>query len=131
MVGSTFFAGVALLILIAPFELTLPLLRLPRQSVSKLEAAVVCAFICGAAAVVGSRGIFAWWTPRTTPWIAPPLAIAVASPLSPVSPTTAFSLLQRGLGRLARLTAPAPLTPLIPLLTPQAAAVPTDQSSFK
>ena len=30
-----------------------------------------------------------------------------------------------------RLTAPAPPTPLIPLLTPQAAAVPTDQASLK
>jgi radical SAM superfamily enzyme YgiQ (UPF0313 family)/glycosyltransferase involved in cell wall biosynthesis len=39
--------------------------------------------------------------------------------------------LRRRLGRLARLTAAAPPMPLIPLLTPQAAAVPTDQSSFK
>jgi anaerobic magnesium-protoporphyrin IX monomethyl ester cyclase len=39
--------------------------------------------------------------------------------------------LRRRLDRLARLTAAAPPTPLIPLLTPQAAAVPTDQSSFK
>ena len=41
------------------------------------------------------------------------------------------AVLQRRLGRLARLTAPAPPTPLIPLLTPQAAAVPTDQSTLK
>jgi anaerobic magnesium-protoporphyrin IX monomethyl ester cyclase len=41
------------------------------------------------------------------------------------------ALLQRRLSRLARLTAAAPPTPLIPLLTPQAAAVPTDQSSLK
>jgi anaerobic magnesium-protoporphyrin IX monomethyl ester cyclase len=41
------------------------------------------------------------------------------------------SLLQRRLSRLARLTAAAPPTPLIPLLTPQAAAMPTDQSSLK
>jgi anaerobic magnesium-protoporphyrin IX monomethyl ester cyclase len=40
-------------------------------------------------------------------------------------------LLQRRLSRLARLTAPAPPTPLIPLLTPQAAAMPTDQASLK
>ena len=45
MVGSTFFAGVALLTLVAPFELTAPLLSLPRQSVSNLEAAVLCAFV--------------------------------------------------------------------------------------
>jgi len=41
------------------------------------------------------------------------------------------SVLQRRLSRLARLTAAMPSTPLIPLLTPQAAAVPTDQSSLK
>ena len=39
--------------------------------------------------------------------------------------------LRRRLGRLQRLTASAPPTPLIPLLTPQAAAVPTDQASLK
>jgi anaerobic magnesium-protoporphyrin IX monomethyl ester cyclase len=41
------------------------------------------------------------------------------------------AVLQRRLSRLARLTAPAPPIPLIPLLTPQAAAVPTDQSALK
>ncbi|HKB10827.1 MAG TPA: glycosyltransferase [Vicinamibacterales bacterium] len=39
--------------------------------------------------------------------------------------------LRRRLNRLARLTAAVPPTPLIPLLSPQAAAMPTDQSSFK
>jgi radical SAM superfamily enzyme YgiQ (UPF0313 family)/glycosyltransferase involved in cell wall biosynthesis len=41
------------------------------------------------------------------------------------------SVLQRRLSRLARLTAAVPPTPLVPLLTPQAAAMPTDQSSLK
>jgi hypothetical protein len=41
------------------------------------------------------------------------------------------SLLRRRLGRLARLTAAAPPMPLIPLLTPQAAAMPTDQSALE
>jgi anaerobic magnesium-protoporphyrin IX monomethyl ester cyclase len=40
-------------------------------------------------------------------------------------------LLHRRLSRLERLTAPAPPTPLIPVLTPHAAAVPTDQTSLK
>jgi radical SAM superfamily enzyme YgiQ (UPF0313 family)/glycosyltransferase involved in cell wall biosynthesis len=39
--------------------------------------------------------------------------------------------LRRRLGRLERLTASAAPTPLIPLLTPQAAAMPTDQSSLE
>jgi len=40
-------------------------------------------------------------------------------------------LLRRRLSRLARLTALTPPKPLLPMLTPQAAAVPTDQSSLK
>ena len=35
MVGTICFAGVALLTLVAPFELTAPVLRLPSQSVSR------------------------------------------------------------------------------------------------
>jgi anaerobic magnesium-protoporphyrin IX monomethyl ester cyclase len=41
------------------------------------------------------------------------------------------ALLHRRLNRLERLTAAARPTPLVPLLTPQAAAVPTDQASVK
>ena len=41
------------------------------------------------------------------------------------------SVLQRRLSRLARLKAPAPSTPMVPLLTPHAAAVPTDQATLK
>ncbi len=41
------------------------------------------------------------------------------------------SVLRRRLGRLARLTAAAAPMPLIPLLTPQAAAVPTEQSALE
>src|SRR5476649_92981 len=70
MAGTTLFAGVALLTLVAPFELTEPLLRLPRQSVSNLEAAVLCAFACGAAALVWSRRLPVWRTPLTQPWSA-------------------------------------------------------------
>src|SRR6266705_5240717 len=52
--GATAFAGVALLTLAAPFELTEPLLRLPRQSVSSLEMALLLAFAGWGAALVFS-----------------------------------------------------------------------------
>jgi anaerobic magnesium-protoporphyrin IX monomethyl ester cyclase len=45
--------------------------------------------------------------------------------------TVLAALLHRRLNRLERLTAAARPTPLVPLLTPQAAAVPTDQASVK
>jgi hypothetical protein len=84
MVGTTFFAGVALLTLVAPFELTEPLLRLPRQSVTNLEAAVLCTFACGAAALVWSRRLPDWRTPLTQPWGALLLAMLVAVRGAPV-----------------------------------------------
>jgi hypothetical protein len=95
MVGSTFFAGVVLLTLIAPFEATTPLLRLPRQSVSNLEAAVLCAFVFAAAAVAWSRRLPEWRTPLTAPWAALLLAMLVASAVSPVSRVNALHMTGR------------------------------------
>jgi len=95
MVGITFFAGVALLTLVAPFELTAPLMRLPRQSVSNLEAAVLSAFVCGGAALVWAHRWPRWRTPLTAPWLALLLAMAVASAVSPVSPVNAFHMTGR------------------------------------
>lgn len=95
MVGSTFFAGVALLTLVAPFELTAPLLRLPRQSVSSLEAAVLCAFASATAALVWSRRLPAWRTPLTLPWVALLAALLVSSVVSPVSRINALHMTGR------------------------------------
>ena len=95
MVGTTLFAGVALLTLVAPFEMTEPLLRLPRQSVSNLEAAVLCAFACGAAALAWSRRLPDWRTPLTRPWVALLLAMLVASAVSPVSRMNALHMTGR------------------------------------
>ena len=78
-------AAVALLTLVAPFELTEPLLRMPRQSVTSLEAAVLIAFAGWAVAIVTSRRLPEWRTPLTLPWIALLLAMFVASIASPVS----------------------------------------------
>src|SRR5258708_32079168 len=55
MAETTAFAGVALLTLAAPFELTEPLLRLPRQSVSSLELAIMLAFAGWGATLVFGR----------------------------------------------------------------------------
>ena len=92
MVGTACFVGVAALTLLAPFELTAPLLRLPRQSVSNLEAAIVCAGVVAALALVGARRLPVWRTPLTLPWVALLLAMLVASALSPVSRVNAFHM---------------------------------------
>jgi O-Antigen ligase len=95
MFGTTVFLGVALLTLVAPFELTEPLLRFPRQSVSSLEAAVLCAFTLWGVAAVSSRRLPEWRTPLTLPWLALFLAMAVASAASPVSRINAFHMTGR------------------------------------
>lgn len=94
---TTAFAGVALLTLVAPFELTSPLLRLPRQSVSNLEAALLFAFAAWGLALVWARRFPHWRTPLTVPWVALLTAMAVASAASPVSRMNAFHMT----GRLA------------------------------
>lgn len=91
------FAGVALLALVAPFETTAPLVRLPLQSVSNLEAAVVFACLLGAAAVLARRLLLASATPIATPWIAFIAVCAVAAVASPVSRVNALHMT----GRLA------------------------------
>jgi O-antigen ligase len=95
MVGITCFAGVAFLTLVAPFELTEPLLRLPRQSVSNLEAAVLCVFACGTASAAWSRRLPDWRTPLTQPWVALLLAMLAASVVSPVSRMNALHVTGR------------------------------------
>ena len=120
MVDSTCIAGVALLTLIAPFELTSALLRLPKQWVSNLEAAVLCAFVCAAAAVAWSRRAPLWRTPLTAPWLVLLAATAAAAARSPVSSTNAFHMTGR-LGAAAGSSGSPPT----------AAAMPTDQASLK
>ena len=89
------FAGVALLTLAAPFELTAPLVRLPRQSISSLEAAVIAAFAAAAIAAVRTRRLPQWRTPLTAPWIALLAAMLVASLASPVSRLNALHMTGR------------------------------------
>jgi anaerobic magnesium-protoporphyrin IX monomethyl ester cyclase len=87
-----------------------------------LHALVHAEFRAGKSKRVASRAIARPWT------LGRRHARAAANV---VYQTAKVSLLRRRLSRLARLTAPAPPIPLIPLLTPQAAAMPTDQSSLK
>jgi len=101
MVGSTCFGGVVLLALVAPFELTAPLVRLPGQSVSNVEVAVLCACLCAAAAFLWSGRLGDVVSPFTLTWAALLVAMTVASAMSPVSRVNAFHMTGRaaaGLG---------------------------------
>jgi O-antigen ligase len=97
MGSFTLFAGVALVTLAAPFELTTPLVRLPRQSISSLETAVLAAFAAAAIATVRARRLPDWRTPLTAPWVALLAAMLIASLASPVSRLNALHMT----GRLA------------------------------
>jgi hypothetical protein len=92
---SAAFLGVALLALVAPFEVTAPLVRLPAQSISNLEAAVVFACLLGAAAVLARRLLRASITPIVAPWCAFLAACALAAWLSPVSRVNALHMTGR------------------------------------
>ena len=63
------------------------------------------------------------------PWTVRPLHVRQVIGAS--SHAIHAAVLQRRLSRLERMTAAARPTPLVPLLTPQAAAVPTDQAALK
>ena len=95
LTGMTLFGGVALLTILAPFELTEPLVRLPRQSVSTLEAALLLAFAGWGASIVMSRRLPQWQTPLTWPWVALLVAMVLASAASPVSRTNALHMTGR------------------------------------
>ncbi len=71
--------GVFVLAALAPFEMTAPLVRLPGQSLSNLEAVLLVAFVAWGATVVWPTR----WRPRRVPlagvWFAFVLAMAVAA----------------------------------------------------
>jgi O-Antigen ligase len=89
------FGGVVLLTFAAPFELTEPLVRLPRQSITSLEAAILVAFAAWGAVVVASRRLPQWKTPLTLPWLALLAAMIAASIASPVSRLNALHMTGR------------------------------------
>jgi len=112
------FAGVVLLAFAAPFELINPVLVLPGQSISNLEACVLVATASWMAALIVLRTPPTWRTPLTWPWLASIAAMAAASLSSPVSRTNALHMTGRvavalgiyllavnGLRRRSRVTA--------------------------
>jgi O-antigen ligase len=64
------FGGMLLLIVAAPFERTQPLVALPGQSISNLEAVLFAVFLAWVAALARSRRLPYWRTRVSAPWIA-------------------------------------------------------------
>ncbi|HEV3141542.1 MAG TPA: hypothetical protein VGY57_13545, partial [Vicinamibacterales bacterium] len=95
LIDGTAFAGVALLALVAPFETTRPLVRLPGQSISNLEACVLAAFAAWGASIVASRRFPRWRSRLTWPWTALLAGMLASALLSPVSRTNALHMTGR------------------------------------
>ncbi|HMD37034.1 MAG TPA: O-antigen ligase family protein [Vicinamibacterales bacterium] len=95
LIDGTAFAGVALLALVAPFETTAPLLRLPGQSISNVEACLLLAFAAWGLAIVASRRLPVWRTSFTWPWTALVAAMLLSAALSPVSRSNALHMTGR------------------------------------
>ncbi len=71
--------GVCLWILAAPFEAARPLLQLPGQSLSSVEAALLAVFAAWGAAIVSTRAWPVWRTSLTAPWIVFLVAVSAAA----------------------------------------------------
>jgi hypothetical protein len=89
------FAGVVLLTLLTPFEATRPVFRLPWQSISNLEAALLLSFGAWTLALIVSTSRPGWRTRFTAPWLALVAAMAIASLVSSVSRTNGLHMTGR------------------------------------
>jgi hypothetical protein len=79
LVSSIAWGGVCLWIFAAPFEGARPLIQLPGQSLSSVEAALLAVFAAWGAAILGTRAWPVWRTSLTVPWIAFLVAVSAAA----------------------------------------------------
>jgi O-antigen ligase/polysaccharide polymerase Wzy-like membrane protein len=87
--------GISFLVLVAPFEASEPLLRLPGQSLSTVEAALLAVFTAWMAACVWSRVAPVWRTPLTRPWMMFAAAMLVAAIAAPDNRINALHMVGR------------------------------------
>jgi hypothetical protein len=94
-IGMVAWAGVCLLVLVAPFEVLQPLIRLPGQSLTIVEVALLAVLGTWLAASVLLRQRPPLRTPLTWPWVAVLLTSGVAAALAPSDRTNAFHMVAR------------------------------------
>lgn len=88
-------AGICALIIVAPFEALRPLLDLPGQSLSTVEAALFGVFGAWAVALAAARVVPACRTPLTFPWVAFIVAMGVAALAAPTHKMNAINMAGR------------------------------------
>jgi O-antigen ligase/polysaccharide polymerase Wzy-like membrane protein len=87
--------GVCFLVLVAPFEALQPLVRLPGQSLTTVEIALVGVLASWVIAAAVFRQRPQWRTPLTLPWLAVMAASLVAACLAPVDRANAIHMASR------------------------------------
>ena len=95
-VASVACVGVCALVLLAPFEALDPLLTLPGQSLSTVEAAIVVALGGWMLATIAMRVVPIWRSPLTLPWLSVLVAMSVAAVAAPEHGANAWNMVGRG-----------------------------------
>jgi hypothetical protein len=95
MINTTAFVGVCALALVAPFEVRQPILRLPWQSVSNVEAVLAGVSGVWLASLVWSRRWPRWQTPLTGPWLLLLAVMFVAAAAAPSARVNALHMAAR------------------------------------
>jgi len=91
--------GVCVLVLVAPFEALQPLVRLPGQSLSIVEFALLAVLAAWVAAAFWFQQRPPLRTPLTLPWVTVLVTSAIAAALAPADRMNAFHMVARfGLG---------------------------------
>ncbi len=94
---TTAFVGVCVLASVAPIERLEPLVRLPWQSISNVEAVAAAVFAAWALSLLWWRSWPRWRTPLTVPWLVLLSVMAVSSVSAPAYRANALHMT----GRLA------------------------------
>jgi O-antigen ligase len=87
--------GVFLLAIVAPFEATRPLVQLPGQALSNLEAALLLSLVVGGVALWRSDGWRPWDVPLAPTWTALVGAMGVAALAAPAARANAWHMTGR------------------------------------
>jgi hypothetical protein len=87
--------GVCLLVLVAPFEALQPIVRLPGQSLTIVELALLAVLAAWLAAAVLFRQRPPLRTPLTLPWVTVLLTSAIAAAVAPADRANAFHMVAR------------------------------------
>src|SRR3974390_2771537 len=95
IVSASAFGAACAIAAAAPFELWRPLVKLPWQSISSVEAAVAAAFLVFGIACASAATLPVWQTPLTAPWLGFLAASIVAALAAPDERTNAVHMALR------------------------------------